>query len=83
MSWHLHNTHPAQVPRLSDLCKQILQTNVAYLSDVGDTPYDMLKDILPGCRVEQLREIEEYSPHIAEQDEGELADVSSQIRKYG
>ena len=61
---------PPAVPRLADLCKRVLQANVASLVDVGDVPYDMLRDILPGCRVEQLREIEELSPQIAEEDEG-------------
>lgn len=59
------------VPRLTDLCKRVLKANVAHLVDVGDVPYEMVKDILPGCRVEQLREIEELSPHIADEDEGE------------
>ena len=59
------------VPRLTDLCRRVLKANVAHLVDVGDVPYSMIKDILPGCRVEQLREIEELSPHIAEEDEGE------------
>jgi len=64
------NTHSA-VPRLGDLCRRVLKANVAHLVDVGDVPYSMIRDILPGCRVEQLREIEELSPHIAEEDEGE------------
>ena len=60
------------VPRLFDVCKKVLQANVALITDVGDTPYEWLRDILSSCRVEQLREIEENSPHIADNDEGEL-----------
>lgn len=62
---------PSAVPKLTDLCKRVLKANVAHLVDVGDVPYEMIKDILPGCRVDQLREIEELSPHIADEDEGE------------
>ena len=61
----------AAVPRLYDLCKRVLQTNVASLNDVGDVPYHFLRDVLPGCRVDQLRDIEELSPQIADEDEGE------------
>ncbi|KAK9893361.1 hypothetical protein P389DRAFT_20265 [Cystobasidium minutum MCA 4210] len=60
---------PQTVPRLTDLCKRVLKANVAHIVDVGDVPYEMVKDVLFGCRVEQLREIEELSPHIAEEDE--------------
>lgn len=60
------------VPRLYDLCKRVLQTNVASLNDVGDVPYHFLRDVLPGCRVDQLRDIEELSPQIADEDEGEV-----------
>lgn len=63
------STSNPPVPRLVDLCRRVLKANVAHLVDVGDVPYSMIKDILPGCRVEQLREIEELSPHIAEEDE--------------
>lgn len=59
----------AAVPRLYDLCKRVLQTNVASLNDVGDVPYHFLRDVLPGCRVDQLRDIEELSPQIADEDE--------------
>ena len=61
-----------EVPRLGDLCKKVLQANVAALQDVGDVPYHFLRDVLPGCRVDQLREIEELSPQIAEEDEGKI-----------
>lgn len=65
------SSRQSAVPRLTDLCKRVLKANVAHIVDVGDVPYEMVKDVLFGCRVEQLREIEELSPHIAEEDEGE------------
>ena len=61
-----------EVARLADLCKKVLQANVASLQDVGDVPYHFLRDVLSGCRVDQLREIEELSPQIADEDEGAL-----------
>lgn len=60
------------VPRLADLCTKVLQANVASIQDVGDVPYHFLREVLPGCRVDQLREIEDLSPQIAEEDEGGL-----------
>lgn len=58
------------VPRLTDLCLRVLSANVAFLQDVGDVPYEFLRGILPGCKVDQLREIEDYSPQIADADDG-------------
>lgn len=69
-----------EVARLADLCKRVLQANVASLQDVGDVPYPFLRDILPGCRVDQLREIEDLSPHIAEEDEGAFRLYAKQSR---
>lgn len=63
---------PSSVPRLADLCITVLSANVSYLQDVGDVPYIFLKTVLPGCKVDQLREIEELSPHIADADDGKL-----------
>lgn len=57
------------VPRLTELCIRVLQSNVHQIQDVGDIPYEMLREVLPGCRVEQLREIEEVSPQIADEDD--------------
>lgn len=61
----------SSVPRLTDVCRTVLRTNVAQLVDVGEVPYEMIRDVLFGCRVDQLREIEALSPHIADEDEGE------------
>lgn len=58
------------VPRLTELCKRVLKANVSHLVDVGDVPYEMVRETLFGCRVDQLREIEALSPHIADDDEG-------------
>lgn len=63
----------ARVPRLTELCKKLLQANVHQIHDVGDIPYEMLREVLPGCRVDQLREIERLSPQIAEEDDGGFA----------
>lgn len=71
-----------EIPRLSDLCRRILKANVAHIQDVGDVTYDLLRDILPGCRVDQLRDIEELSPHIAEEDEGECCDYQRCMYVY-
>jgi hypothetical protein len=68
----MNSSNQNSIPSLKELSKRVLKANVAHLVDVGDVPYDMIKDVLPGCRVEQLREIEELSPHIADDDEGEL-----------
>lgn len=69
---NLASSRSPPVPRLFDLCKHVLRTNVAHIVDVGDIPYEMISDILYGCRVNQLRDIEDSSPHIAEEDEGEV-----------
>lgn len=47
-----------EAPSLVKLCIQTAIDNIRYISDVGETDMDLLKEILPHCTVEQLAHIE-------------------------
>ena len=52
------------VPRLEDLCLQVLMDNYEKLSYLGYAPYYLLKPVLQKCNTRQLIKIEKYNPVI-------------------
>ncbi|GEM09427.1 mitochondrial protein [Rhodotorula toruloides] len=51
---------------LRSTCLFILRLHWAAVTDVGDTPYDLIATLLPHSTAPQLLEIEANSPHIAQ-----------------
>lgn len=48
-----------KVPSLVDMCIQLAIDNIRYLGDVGQTDLHLLERILPHCKVDQLKHIED------------------------
>lgn len=48
-----------KVPSLVDMCIQLAIDNIRYLGDVGETDLHLLERILPHCKVDQLKHIED------------------------
>lgn len=57
-------TYKGGVPRLFDLCMQVIQDNIGDLGYTGGVPYDILKPALERASSSQLRIIEEYNPYL-------------------
>ena len=50
------------VPKLEDLCIQVLTDNYDKLCYLGDAPYYLLKSVLQKCNPKHLSRIEKYNP---------------------
>ncbi|XP_022104565.1 elongin-A-like [Acanthaster planci] len=54
------------VPRLYDICMEMLCDNIDALDDVGGVPYDILYPVLQKCTPQQLFHLEDCNPHFLE-----------------
>jgi len=56
--------HRGTVPKLYDLCMQVIQDNIQDLGYTGGVPYDILKPALERASSQQLFQIEECNPYL-------------------
>ena len=73
------------VPKLVEVAQRSAVKNIDSITDVGDLPYPLLRPILRKItNPEQLRLIEEASPHLAGAEDGELwrAFIKRDIQKW-
>lgn len=66
---HSRATHSGHVPRLEDLCLNLLSDNLDKITCLGDAPYFLIKPVLAKCNPIQLRRIEKYNEHLIDEEE--------------
>ncbi|KAI8551273.1 hypothetical protein RHMOL_Rhmol06G0172800 [Rhododendron molle] len=63
-----------KVPSLVDMCIRLAIDNIRHLGDVGETDLHLLERILPHCKVDQLK-------HIEDSTERDLSAVTDKLWK--
>lgn len=61
------------LPSLKSIAHAVLRPLWHTVDDVGDASFDLLRDLLAQSTATQLHAIEEASPHLIADTEGELA----------
>ena len=57
-----HSRKLSHVPRLEDMCINVLMDHVDRIHEFGDVPYFIMKPILEKCSLENLQRIEKLNP---------------------
>ncbi|WFD05909.1 hypothetical protein MVES1_001243 [Malassezia vespertilionis] len=57
------------LPLLSSVCQRMIARNLVSVQDIGDMPYRLARPFLQLCRPEQLRMLEQRSPHMLHETE--------------
>lgn len=79
---HSRAAHYDHVPRLVDLCLNLLSDNVDRITCLGDAPYFLMKTVLAKCTPNQLRRIEKYNEDLIE-DTDELWQIHAELEFKG
>lgn len=66
---HSRAAHSGHVPRLEDLCLNLLSDNLDKITCLGDAPFYLLKPVLSKCTPIQLRRIEKYNEHLVDEED--------------
>ncbi|KAK9471983.1 RNA polymerase II transcription factor SIII subunit A-domain-containing protein [Dipodascopsis tothii] len=55
------------IPTLFNICNELCLKYASHITDIGNTPYDLVRPILSRLSPEQLRIVERNSPHVRKQ----------------
>lgn len=64
---HSRAAHYDHVPRLEDLCLNLLADNLDKITCLGDAPYYLVKPVLAKCTPAQLKRIEKYNEDMIDE----------------